>query len=135
MTTKTFKPFTVGEVVKTRDGRSARIICVDRDIEDFPVVALVRGSSGYEGLETYTMTGSCWDTGRENVSDLIREPVKTKNFQTVYMSGLVGGIFLTKEEADAKSSPRDRVVGTLERIFHDGECVDVVFHHNTKKGN
>lgn len=54
---KNFKPFVVGEVVKTRDGRSARIICVDKSGSPYPVVVLLRDHSGRESVESYTEDG------------------------------------------------------------------------------
>ena len=48
--------FKVGDVTTTRDGRPARIICVDRISKDYPVIALIRDGGG-EGLTVHTAEG------------------------------------------------------------------------------
>lgn len=47
----------VGDVTTTRDGRNARIICVDA-INYEPIVALVFNSNGKEDVITYKADGS-----------------------------------------------------------------------------
>src|SRR5262249_54749554 len=42
------RAFVVGEVCRTRDGRVARVICVDAAHDRFPVIALVKENDGSE---------------------------------------------------------------------------------------
>jgi hypothetical protein len=49
--------FTVGQHVKTRDGRDARVICVDRKWDVAPIIALVPEDDGREGTYAYNTEG------------------------------------------------------------------------------
>ncbi len=53
------RPFAVGQVVKTRGGRSARIICTDRKSDRQPIIALVesRSEEGRESVQLYFADG------------------------------------------------------------------------------
>ena len=48
--------FKVGDVTTTREGKPARIICVDRMSKDYPVVALIMDGGG-EGLTAHSADG------------------------------------------------------------------------------
>lgn len=54
--------FEVGKTYKTRDGREARVICIDRkvpsDATPAQIVALVTMKNGFEGVHTYRSDGS-----------------------------------------------------------------------------
>lgn len=70
--------------VKTRDGRDARIICVDRDNkgnDKFPVIALVRGGDD-EFVCSYTLDGRAM-IDQESDRDLILVQ-KRKGWINVY---------------------------------------------------
>ena len=41
------KPFDPLKPVQTRDGRKARIICTDRKMDGFPILALIPSHSGH----------------------------------------------------------------------------------------
>jgi hypothetical protein len=71
MMTDTIKP-EVGKTYLTRDGRTARCICVDRRSDQFPVICLVDAKDS-EAIETYT-AGGCFhsDTSRTR-HDLVSE--------------------------------------------------------------
>ena len=62
------KPISMDKQYKTRDGRSVRILCVDREDSSFPVVALVSGSKGGQGVISYPSNGTY---GEESYYDLI----------------------------------------------------------------
>lgn len=48
--------FKVGDVTTTRNGRKARIICVNRAVEDYPVIALIM-DGGVEVITSHTADG------------------------------------------------------------------------------
>ena len=59
---KNLKPFSLeaakqGKPVCTRDGRKARIICFDRKIKYYPILALVTERDGNENAYEYSMFG------------------------------------------------------------------------------
>ena len=55
---------------RTRGGRPARVICVDR-IGDFPVIALVKTVEGNESPIFYTKDGYYLEQKSQHTSDLI----------------------------------------------------------------
>lgn len=63
----------VGKTYETRDGRLARVICVDRKFSgDAPVIALVTNADGMEWTYGYNAEGVC---SGESKNDLMREHV------------------------------------------------------------
>lgn len=73
--------------VQTRDGRKARIICVDRKVPDYPVVALIDSNDGGE-IASFTITGTYVQTVTHTL-DLIPIPTRIKRdvWINVYRSG------------------------------------------------
>lgn len=69
--------------VVTRDGRSARIVCTDRVLGAFPVLALVMEKSGFENLYTYKTNGHYYENGISN-SDLFFAPEKHEGWVNIY---------------------------------------------------
>jgi len=67
------KKFDPTKPVQTRDGRKARIICTDRDFDGYPIIALIRGTQGQEGFETYGIDGKA-SSFMEHELDLINVP-------------------------------------------------------------
>jgi hypothetical protein len=65
--------FSVGDAVRTRGGLSARVICVDRKDETFPMVAAYSGEHGTEGISFHTAGGRCYPD-RESLGDLLPSP-------------------------------------------------------------
>lgn len=65
------KPISMDKQYRTRDGRSARILCVDRNDSDFPVVALVSGSKGGQAVIIYPSNGAYGEEHEESYYDLI----------------------------------------------------------------
>lgn len=60
--------FKVGDTTTTRDGKPARIICVDRKDSELPVLALItyaRGDSTEEGVSAYTAAGRIYLSGED----------------------------------------------------------------------
>lgn len=64
--------FEVGKLYKTRDGRKARVICVDSKYIDHPIVALVESKSAGEDLYQFKSDGK-WVALGESDLDLIAE--------------------------------------------------------------
>lgn len=79
----------IGDYV-TRDGRKARVICIDAEDRDYPVVALVKNDTGVEHPHTFTIEGKYSDNDMHCAIDLIktrREPVYVQGWLNVYNDG------------------------------------------------
>ena len=107
------KPFDIslanaGHKVQTRSGRSARIICYDRDFQNadgdsFPIIALVRHEK-HELPYPYTIDGHLFADGKENDFDLVMKPKNCVRWVNVYRdrkTGRVhtGDVYDTEDEA------------------------------------
>lgn len=111
---KPMKPFDLekakaGHPVVTRDGRRARIICLDRLHERYTIVALVQQLDGTEDEKTYAADGRyCYG---ESSFDLFLAPDKKEcwvNFNKTPDKPFgfgIGGKYATKEDADDMASP------------------------------
>lgn len=64
--------FEVGKLYKTRDGRKARVICVDSKCTHLPIVALVESESAEECLYQFKSDGKWVALGESNI-DLVAE--------------------------------------------------------------
>jgi len=62
----------VGKIYLTRDGRKARVICIDRKNNERPVITLV-DDFDKELIYTYTSTGKYYDEEEESEYDLVEE--------------------------------------------------------------
>lgn len=62
--------FEVGRVYKTRDGRDARVICVDSAVPKYPIIALMKDGE-LEAVSSHTRDGKFVFTGIENINDLM----------------------------------------------------------------
>lgn len=75
-------PFTLSTPVTTRDGRKARIICVDARTKDgapkLSLVALIDSGQGYETVFSYYADGYAFDRGKESAIDLVVAENKTE---------------------------------------------------------
>jgi len=80
----------VGKIYETRDGRLARVICVDRKFsENAPVIALITHSDGLEWTCGYNAEGV---SPGDIKNDLVREHVPvTYRWHYVFKDGRVGG--------------------------------------------
>lgn len=65
-----------GAKLVTRKGRTARIICFDKNSNIFPIVALVKDNEGNEYPSVYTDKGHYFSDNRTTVDDLfiLEEP-------------------------------------------------------------
>lgn len=106
--------------IVTRDGRSVRIICIDRDHKKYPIVALMQ-RNGMEGVYSY-MEDGMFLSGTPNSRDLFFAPEqKTKKvgWMNVCKYGddkhfsLVGGVIHPTREQALTERP-DYVVDTIQ---------------------
>lgn len=104
------KPFNLEEYLNdpskkviTRDGRQARIICIDRLMKDFPICALVN-ENGEEYYYSYTINGTYYKDA-DSVFDLFFAPEKKEGWINIYIDSCPNSfhtgsiIYKTKEEA------------------------------------
>lgn len=99
---KNLKPFDLeaakaGKPVCTRDGRSVRIICFNREYIGFPIIALIKNGDT-EGVYQFD------DKGRSNIDDeergydLMMIPEKKEGWVNIYA---INTCYSSKEEAEA----------------------------------
>lgn len=106
------KKFSLEEYLKnperkivTRDGHEARVICTDRNANDYIVIALVQDHLN-ENIYSYTKEGLL-RCNTESPSDLFFAPEKKEGWINIYHYDGIGNanasrrIFNTKEEAIA----------------------------------
>lgn len=97
------KPFEVGKTYKTRDGRDARVICIDRMGQDYPLVVLVM--QPYEKAEnalSYPVNGKWAKAGVDSPLDLIPDKEKIEGWLRVWRVGnnlRFGDIYATEHQA------------------------------------
>ncbi len=60
--------------IVTRDGKSVRIVCTDRECMDFPIVALIKFKD-WEGVCMFSTYGQCCDS-KDDELDLFFAPKK-----------------------------------------------------------
>lgn len=84
----------------TRDGKSARIICINRISEDYPIVVLIRNKDK-EVIECYTKDGKFLENDIHN-RDLFFVTEKKEgwiNLFKINSAMTIGEIYNTEEEA------------------------------------
>jgi hypothetical protein len=100
-------PFDPTKPVRTRDGESARIICMDRRRDDYPIVALI---GDRDCINTFSANGRT--ETKERGSDLVNITKKVKGWVNIYRyrSGDFAKscctderIYGSREEADSAS--------------------------------
>lgn len=96
-------PFKVGDVVKSRDGRSARILAVDV-AGPWSIAAAVRHPSGSEYLLSYSADGRLHPDGK-SAADLM--PPKKVWYVNLYPNSFASK-YATRKEADA-GADADRI--------------------------
>lgn len=96
--------------VVTRDGRSVRIVCTDRVLGAFPVLALVMEKSGFENSYTYKTNGHYYENGISN-SDLFFAPEKHEGWLNLFKDTLgiiYGGCVYTSKDEAKEEHPTDK---------------------------
>ena len=119
------KPFNIEEYLKnpsrkvvTREGRSARILCVDKKGGDLPIIALIQQCTrDNEIIGTFTKEGKWSIAIAEQPNDLFFAPEKHEGWINVYRNQDTGTICFgailynsRKEAEEAGKSDYDYVV-------------------------
>lgn len=108
--------------IVTKDGKSARIICTDRNgLNIKPIAALITIPDGYEIIETYWENGVATRGYEDNPYNLFFATEKKSGWLNVYTDDeyergchFSGGIFNTKEEALEHISSRYTYADTVK---------------------
>ena len=105
-------PFNLEEYLKnpkmkvvTKDGRSVRIICTDKE-SDFPIVALIKCQDGKELVFSFTKEGEYFPGTSDN-KDLFFETKKHEGWVNIYEYGR--GKYITSEIVYTKKE--DAIMG------------------------
>lgn len=91
--------------VVTGDGKNVRIICTDSKIRNYPIIALVEESSGFENLFSYTEGGQMVSYEPLEKYDLFFAPERKEGWVNIYPDSSIGGIYTSEEEARNAASP------------------------------
>ena len=106
------KRFNVDEYLKnpnrriiTKDGRSVRIICTDRNwIDTTHIIALVTIENGVEVIKSYSNEGKSVFEQDNGPDDLFFAPIKKEGWGNMYKTrsegAQIGQIYSSKEEAE-----------------------------------
>ena len=111
------KPFNLEEYLEdpskkviTRDGRQARIICIDRLMKDFPICALIN-ENGEEYYRSCTKDGKYYIGANSNY-DLFFAPEKKEGWVNIYREPHVNIThtenYIFKTEKEAKENACDK---------------------------
>lgn len=122
------KSFNIEEYLKnpsrkivTREGRSARILCVDKKGGDLPIIALIQQcTKDNEIIGTFTKEGKWSITLEKHPNDLLFAPEKHEGWINIYrdMPGTSPGakLYDSREDAEnvAKSYPHYLATAKVE---------------------
>lgn len=127
--------------VRTRDGRSARIVCTDANYLDSSIIALI--SLPVEGFgllngKPLEVVMSYYDGGfrlppffhgknRENPCDLVNFPPPRSHFFNVYDSGVSGSVGWSSLKK-AEQMRQAGCIHTLELIFEGTTLIETKVH-------
>ena len=94
--------------VVTRDGRSARIICTDRNYKQ-PIIALIKEKDGTETIHTYNTQGGFWTNNEFSNMDLMFAPTKKEGWVNIYNRATSGcGLIYESEEKAKQNADKDK---------------------------
>ena len=104
MKKKIQKPFDAeaaknGAKVKTKFGDSVRILCYDRLVPDYPILALVNYGT-FEMCYSYTIDGKLCKSGNDNKDLVIIDEIESKFYEGDYIVGEVGIVYKITEIDD-----------------------------------
>lgn len=117
MTFDTTKP------VQTRDGRKARIICVDRKSHNRPIVALISDADGVERSAYFTADGQ-WNSREQGSTDLVNISEETSRWVNFY----AGAGYETREIANQNNNRNLQRVAILQVKIEGDHVKDVIVH-------
>lgn len=103
-TTKKMRPFDLeaaksGKPVRTRDGRKARIVCFDRKVLLYSVIALIEEPDGEEDIVLYSKDGHYEPDGTLCELDLMMFPEKKEGWAMICKSELYESEEIALEDA------------------------------------
>ena len=101
--------------VVTRDGRSARIVCTDRVLGAFRVLALVMEKSGFENSYTYKTNGQNYENGISD-QDLFFASQSHEGWINIYKTRgyCYGGSVIYPTEVAAKAAADPDPIATIK---------------------
>lgn len=106
--------------IVTREGRSVRILCVDKIGGNFPIIALIQQHTrNNEVIGTFTKDGKWSATIAEQPNDLFFAPEKHEGWINIYAdinddSHPGNHIFESKEEAEEEGKKGSGYVTTIK---------------------
>ena len=107
--------------VQTRDGRKARLICVDKKSQYWPVMALVTADCKEYTVE-FTAAGMANQNGEPSTADLINVPVEHRRWVNFirWADGVVSAYsYETRRQADLAATPAR--IACVEVVFKEGD--------------
>ena len=104
---------------QTRDGLTARVLCVNLNRPLYPVVAAITNEDGIEVIWYFTDEGRFINTNVDRVEDLIPKPKRIKGWINVYPYCYIYGLYPTKKEADENADPQR--IACIEIDVEEGE--------------
>ena len=121
------KPFNIDEYLKnpsrkvvTREGRSVRVLCVDKKGGDLPIIALIQQCTrDNEIIGTFTKEGKWSIAFEEHPNDLLFAPEKHEGWVNIYKefesnSYYMGRICNSEEEAKKKTDINGIYLATIK---------------------
>ena len=100
----------------TRDGRKARIICIDAE-SNYPIVALIKSTDGSDEYPLrYTVKGE-YHPGHEHKEDLFFAPEKHEGWINIYRDTILSGAYYKytyPSEEDAKENASSGAIATIK---------------------
>lgn len=117
------KQFNLDEYLKnpnrkiiTREGKSVRVICVDRFSDDYPIVTLIRNKDK-EVIECYTKDGKFLENNIHN-HDLFFAPEKKSGWINLYkINSIISPVpraYNTKEDAESIVGDKSYYISTIK---------------------
>lgn len=119
------KQFSLDEYLKnsnrkliTRDGKSVRIICLDRKGANYPIIALIDNEKGSEYMMTYDSNGRSYCSIIDAPYDLFFAPEKKEYWLNIYRDAcgvpFSGGSYKTEKEAIKNKSLFSDYIDTVK---------------------
>lgn len=116
------KQFSIDEYLKnperkivTRDGKSVRIICVNKLDNCYPVVGLIREGDDYESIGEFTKDGA-FSADKYKDFDLFFEPKKKEGWVNLYdLRGKIvcGVVYASEKAARGEIDPNKSYITTI----------------------
>jgi hypothetical protein len=113
--------------VRTRDGRSVRILCTDKK-GNYPIVGLVTNEDGSETVCSYRLDGVYYSAG-ESGCDLVNVPVRVERWLNIYHPSLSHSVYpeycTTRDIADSQAGPNR--IGILHIVYEDDKVISTSY--------